>query len=337
MKLFSSEKYTTPGKGVEKNAPQKPAFIRFFITLWSKKYKIMGLNAVFTLCNLLSVAFVPVLFACCVGLYSVVCPDTAINLDVYLKAMFFLTVLFTSVPVFTTGPSQAGLTFVLRSFVKEEPCFVWHDFLSKARSNKGLSIKVSLINGIIGTLLALNATAYMVIANPENKTYAGAIPAPVLFLFAAVIFFLSFLLIMMSLYQYHMIVTFNISLKQLYRNSFILVMVKWLPSLLIFLLHCVLVGLPVFLIPTYNYMSYVIVLILYILLYPSLIGLITNYFIYPIIKKYMIDNPSADKSVEDADSVMDGSVSAVSENAEEKSLSRGGRFENGRWISDDEE
>ena len=334
MKLFSSDRYTKPGKGVDKNEPKKPAVIRFFITLWNKKYKLMGINALYVLCNLFAVAFVPCLFAGCVGIYSAFCGN-AINYTVYLKTMLFFTVLFTSIPVFTTGPSQAGLTFVLKSFVKEEPCFVWHDFKTKAKSNFGIALKTSLINGAVGTILALNTTAYMIIANPENPVYSGALPAPVLFLFAATIFFIAFLLIMMSMYQYHMIVTFNITLKQLYRNSFILVLVKWLPSLLIFVLHCLLIGVPIFFIPDVSYMSYVIVLILYVILYPGVVGLINNFFVYPTIKKYMIDNASADKSA-DSEQASAETPEQAGANDVGGNVNAGGRFENGRWISDDE-
>ncbi len=338
MNFFSSDRYTKPGKGVDKNEPKKPAFIRFFITLWNKKYSLLGLNLLYVLFNLLTVAFIALLFSGCISLYGMVHPSSKLleilytqdgPRDLYFKFMMFFIILFTSVPVFTSGPIQAGFTFILKSYVKEEPCFLWHDFITKARSNFGIALKTSVINGIAATLISFNATAYMVIADPKNTAFNNT-PFFMLFMMAAVIIFFAFLLTMISMYQYHMIVTFNITLKQLYRNAFVLVMVKWLPTLLIFLLECLLVGLPVFLLPTYRFSSLALILILYLLLYPAVIGLINSFFIYPIIKKYMIDNPNADKSADEAEVSEAEAAVAAQVNAPK------GRFENGRWINDDE-
>lgn len=278
MKLFSSDRYTKPGPGVEKNEPKKPAVVRFFMTLWNKKYGIIGVNFFYVFCNILTVALVALLFNGCISLYNVFNPDARLletiassdgANDLYFKLMFFFTILFTSVPVFAFGPFQAGFTFILKSFVKEEPCFLWHDYITKTRSNFGVALKTSVINAAAAVIIMMNATAYFVIADPQSKTYSG-IPFFMLFLIAAVIIFFAFLLTMMCMYMYHMIVTFNITLKQLYRNAFMLVMVKWLPTLLIFLLDCVIVGLPVFLLPTYNYMVFILMLAAYILFYRGL-------------------------------------------------------------------
>lgn len=338
MKLFSYDKYMKPGKGVDKNEPPKPAIVRFFITLWTKKYKLMGVNFFYTVCNLLTVAFAFVLFSGCIGLYSMFNPESNVlamiasneNMarDLYFKFAMFFVILFTSVPVLASGPCQAGFTYILRSFVKEEPCFLWNDYITKSRSNFSLGLKVSLINGAAATILMLNATAYFVIADPTNEMYNNT-PKFLLFMVAAVIIFLAFLLTMMSMYIYHMIVTFNISLKQLYRNAFMLVMVKWLPTLLIFLLDAAIIAIPLVFLPTYHYMVFVLILICYMAFIPGLIGLINHFFVYPIIKKYMIDNVKADKS-QNGEPRKPETEDAPAQN------SSGGRFENGRWISEEE-
>jgi hypothetical protein len=78
----------------------------------------------------------------------------------------------------------------------------------------------------------------------------------------------------------------------------------------------------------------VIVLILYVILYPGVVGLINNFFVYPTIKKYMIDNTSADKSEDEQNTeefTRTSGTTATSDNG-----TKGGRFENGRWINDGE-
>lgn len=336
MKLFDYDRYMKPGKGVEKDEPPKPAIVRFFLTLWAKKYKLIGANLLYTGCNLLTVAFAYALFSGSVGLYSMFNPESDVlkmiseNLamrNLYFKFLLFFVILFTSVPVLALGPCQAGFTYILKSFVKGEPCFLWTDYITKTRSNFALGLKVSLINGVAGTVLMLNATAYCVIADPSNEMYNNT-PWILLFLVAAVILFFAFLLTMMSMYLYPMIVTFHITMKQLYRNAFMLVMVKWLPTLLIFLLDAALIAVPLIFLPTYQYMVFVLVLLCYAAFIPGVIGLINNFFVYPILKKYMIDNAKADKSQED------GPEKPPEETVPEGS--RGGRFENGRWITEEE-
>jgi len=331
MGLFNSEKYTKPGKGVEKDEKKKRPFFRFFEVLWRKKYKLIGINLIYVLMNLIFAVLVCGIFTAAVGLYGTFSgnADWAANLfatgssSLYFKFMVFFMIFLTSVPIYAIGPLQAGFTYIMKSFVKEEPCFLWHDYITKARSNRKLAWKVSLINGIAATVLIFNFAAYLIISDP-NGPYAGAIPDFLLFIVALVIIALFMVLIMMNLYMYHMMVTFKVTIRQLYKNSFILVMMKWLPNLLMLILEGVLIGIPIFLIVT-KYFDFIVSLLLYIFITPAFIGFLNNFYIYPTIKKYLIDNPNADKSGGDKATA---DVAAV---PEEKST---GRFENGMWIED---
>ncbi|MBQ8165007.1 MAG: hypothetical protein IJZ94_04250 [Clostridia bacterium] len=332
MGLFKSEKYTKPGKGVEKNEKQKRPFFRFFELLWRKKYKLIGINLIYVLMNCVSVIFVCGIFAAAVGLYGMFLggSDWVSNFfassssDLYFKFMMFFAIFLTSVPIYAIGPLQAGFTYIMKSFVKEEPCFLWHDYISKARSNRKLAWQVSLINGIAATLLILNFAAYLIISDPEGP-FAGAIPGFILFIVALVIIALFMILVMINLYTYHMMVTFRVTLKQLYKNSFILVLMKWLPNLLMLILEGVIIGIPIFLIVT-EYFDFIVSLLLYIFITPAFIGFLNNFYIYPTIKKYLIDNPNADKSK----SVQE----EIEESKEIEEPATNGRFENGMWIED---
>ncbi|MBQ8828003.1 MAG: hypothetical protein IJZ90_02540 [Clostridia bacterium] len=332
MKLFSSDRYTKPGKGIEKDAKQKRPIFRFFEILWQKKYKLIGLNLIYVLFNLISVAVVFFVFSGAVGLYGMFAGGTewisdfysSASASLYYRFLVLFIIILTSVPVFAVGPFQAGFTYILKSFVKEEPCFLWHDFIAKSRANRKLGIQVGLINGLIGAFLIINASAYLVISDP-NGAYAGAIPFFIEFLVALVIIACMVLLIMMNLYIYHIMVTFRVTLKQLYKNAFILVLVKWLPNVGILLLETVLAAIPPFLIMS-GYFTYIVPLLLYVFITPALFGFINNFYVYPTIKKYMIDNPKADKS--------GSSGEADNESKEEAAAVSGGKFENGMWIEE---
>lgn len=332
MGLFKSDKYTKPGAGIEKNEKQKRPFFRFFEVLWRKKYKLIGINLIYVLMNFVSVLLVCGVFYGAVGLYGTFCGDSNWVADffatgqssLYFKFMLFFAVFLTSVPLYAVGPLQAGFTFIMKSFVKEEPCFLWHDYISKARSNRKLAWQVSLINGIAATILIINYAAYLVISDPSGP-FAGAIPKAVLFAVALVIIALFMILVMMNLYMYHMMVTFRVTLKQLYKNSFILVLMKWLPNLLMLVFEGILVGLPIFLIVT-KYFDFIVGILLYVFVTPAFIGFLNNFYIYPTIKKYLIDNPNADRTKHDETEIKETETVA----AETKT----GRFENGMWIED---
>ncbi|MBP1587944.1 MAG: hypothetical protein ILO53_06050 [Clostridia bacterium] len=333
MRLFNSDRFTKPGKGVDKNAKPKPPFIRFFIVLWNKLSKLSGINFIYFLTCIIMIAIAGAAFAGVVALYDSF--DTSVNVgqvisenpaarDIYYKAILFFVIFFTSIPVFSSGPFYAGFTFIIKSFYKEEPVFLWHDFITKTRSNLGLGLKVMIINLVCALIIMLNTAAYMVIANPSNPTYSGYFPWFVLFLIALVTIFLTVLLVMLNLFLYPMMVTFNVTLKQLYKNSFVLCMVKWLPSLGMILLDALLVAVPVIFLPTYNYIVFVALLVLYAAILPGFIGLINMFYVYPVFKKYMIDNAAADKN------------NRAHGGGEQEQLPdnkpSGGRFENGMWV-----
>ncbi len=335
MKLFSSERFTKPGKGVDVNAKPKPAFIRFFIVLWNKRNKLLGINFLYFLSAIPAVIIAVAAFAGTFALYDMF--DTTVSISemisvnetasgLYFKTLLFFAIFFTSIPVFSSGPFYAGFTYIIKSFYKEEPIFLWHDYITKTRSNLKLGLKTMFFNLVCGILIMLSIMSYMVIANPNNPTY-NTIPWVMLFIIALVEVFFAVILVMMNLYMYPMITTFNLSFKQLIKNTFVLCMIKWLPSLGIILLDVLLIALPVYILPMHNYIVFGVNVILYAAVYPSFIALINMFFVYPVFKKYLIDNPDADKSDKT------GKTDETEYIPEKRSS---GRFENGMWISEDE-
>ena len=87
----------------------------------------------------------------------------------------------------------------------------------------------------------------------------------------------------MRYYIYSMMITFKLTLKQLFKNAFIFCWAAFLKNLVLTVL---LVGGTILLIYNVN-----IILLLFILttLYFSTVGYTINFFINPTIKKYMID------------------------------------------------
>ena len=79
-------------------------------------------------------------------------PDPAAAQVMYFMGLAFVTIFFNVIPVFSAGPFRAGMTYVIRGFVRREPVFVWHDYITKTRSNLKLGIQAMLINGVAGVI-----------------------------------------------------------------------------------------------------------------------------------------------------------------------------------------
>lgn len=188
-----------------------------------------------------------------------------------------VAVFFTAIPLIALGPIQAGFTYILQSFIRERPVFLSHDFFKKAKSNFGQSLVVSLINLVITAIFVLELYFYNhMVANNEGS---------IIWTIGMGFMFVLFLVFMlMNLYIYPIIVTFNVKLRQIYKNAFLLAMSSFFPGLLILIIDAVLLVVISMLLPNPLYQLLVIALIGF-----GFIGLIHNYFSYKHIKYHLLD------------------------------------------------
>lgn len=324
MKIFNMVHFTKEGKGVDKDAPPKKPFFRFFDIFFRKFYKLMRLNFLFIIFNLPATIITVFLIYIPVIVFAQL---TEVKIDLgmlqdlnnlSLNGWLLLVILLTSIPIFTTGPSQAGMTYVLRNYAKEEHAFIWSDFIAKAKQNFKLSLKVSILDMFIGILLMMDFAIYFAATSQRPIAVLANLPNFLVILVAIILGFVTIFYFIIHLYIYPMMVTFDISFKQLLRNSAIFAMLKWLPNLGIILLDAVLIFIPLFLFP--GRFSILVPVTLYLFFTPAFIGLINNFYVYPILKKYMIDN-SKDIDKEEID---------------ETAMSSGGRFVDGKFTYDED-
>jgi len=85
---------------------------------------------------------------------------------------------------------------------------------------------------------------------------------------------------MMSMYIYPMMVTFDLSIRQLYKNAFLFAIMKFFPNLLILVV--------IFALLFFSFYYPVIGYILFIFITMGLTSFITNFYVYSKIDKYMI-------------------------------------------------
>lgn len=281
MGLFSSN-YNKPGPGVEKDAPPKPRFFIFFEVLKRKFWHLIRINLLYILCNI--PALLLALYVSTVYLQKINIDNGGFS-DFYIRVFLAAIMMFLS--VITIGPVQAGFTYIMRNYSREEHAFIWWDFKDNFIKNFKQGMIITGIDFVVMYILGIALNFYLSMEGILS-TAASA------FVFLSIVIYC-----IMHLYLYPMLVTVKLSIKNLYKNAFIFSILKLLPNILFLILNI--------LIAYATFYNPVIGVILYLLIIPSVIGLMNNFFVNPIIKRYVVDplQPTAEEIGEDEEDTDD--------------------------------
>jgi len=253
--------YTKPGKGVDKDQPEKRSFSLFFEVFTRRFWKLLTLNLIF--------------FVCCI-------------------------------PVVTIGPALAGLFYVLRNFSRRQHAFVWMDFKDAVKTNWKKATAVFFINSAVW--LALFFALYFY--------WAMSAESVIMTVALAITFAFAFLFAFMNFYLYTMLVTFDLSLKKLYKNAFLLSFLGLLKNFLTLLVFGVLGALLVIgLLYLWTIGGMALVLfaltVLGISCLFSFSGYVISFITYPVIKKYLItpfydsDRPQSEQGSDEVEAIFE--------------------------------
>ncbi len=112
--------------------------------------------------------------------------------------------------IFTFGPVNIGVTYILRNLVKGDPVFIWHDFWYAIKRN----LRQGIIMGIIdlGLIALLFYDVMFFYFNMGNAVGA--------FMFYASVM-LAIVYAIMRFYIYQLIITFDLSIFKVIKNAFI--------------------------------------------------------------------------------------------------------------------
>ena len=272
--FFGLFDYTKEGPGVPKDAPPKPRIIIFFEVLGRKFWKIVRVNLMYLLFNIPAILFMFFFSAYYLQLFTlnklIIIEDS--ELFGYLfGGVIPQMIVFVCFPMISVGPAQAGMTYILRNFSREEHAFLWSDFIEHAKKNFKQSMIVGAINLIVTIFVLLDLFILVPLQmNSMLKTVVSTV---------TVIAYTIFM--MMNMYIYPMMVTFNLTIRQLYKNAFLFAYMKLIPNFLILLVCLAVIILPFRLSLPVGY-------ILFIFITMSLVSYITNFYVYPKLDKYMI-------------------------------------------------
>ncbi|MCI8442694.1 MAG: DUF624 domain-containing protein [Provencibacterium sp.] len=248
MGLFGAN-YTKEGPGVDKNAPQKKRFFLFWDIYFRKFWKLVQINFLYV------IFWIPA----AVGIYFLV-----------FGGLNLLSLLLILVSVILLGPAGAGMTYVLRNFVREEHAFVFSDFKDKFKENFKQAALYNLLYTAVTAVILVASYFYFRQLSQSKFYYLPLVLSLACFL---VVTFMNF-------YMYTMIVTFRMTLRQMLKNAFIFSVLGVVPNLITVVINGVLIALLALFFP---------VTILFIAIMAcSTLSFISTFNAYPRIEKYMI-------------------------------------------------
>ncbi len=194
--------------------------------------------------------------------------------------------IFACVPIVTIGPATAALTYVLRNMSQSKPVFFISDFVEKCKTSFKQGFLVTVIDAVVAILVYFSFMFW--------SDSSMAIPSFFRPLALVITFIVAYLTICMNFYIFPMMVSFDLPLKKLVKNSIILAMYKiWhniaiVAFTLALVVICFLLGL----------LSVPIIITLFF----SVICLFNNFIVYPLLVKY-VAAPVEDKPINDDEKV----------------------------------
>lgn len=196
--------------------------------------------------------------------------------------------------IITFGLSNAGLTYLLRGYARGDAVFAFTDFFGAIKRNWKQAIIMGVLDILAFVALIWDCIFWSAQAG-QSFLYA---------MFFYLSLFFVFVYVFMRFYAYTIMITFDLSIRKILKNSFIFAFVGFKRNIVAFLGIIAVIFI--------NYMLFGILLPAAIML-PAIITIALGSFMaiyasYPVIKKYMIDPyypEQSDNIVEDDEPVFE--------------------------------
>lgn len=189
------------------------------------------------------------------------------------------------IPVVTFGPATAAMTKVARNYSQERNAFVLGDFIDTFKKCFKQSFLMGLIDILFGAAFCVGIPTYFAWAQQNSMIYI-----PLVICISLMILFF-----MMHFYIYLMIVSTNLKMKQILKNSMFLVSLGIKSSLFTLLVWVLVIAIVLLVYPFSIFL---------VVFWPlSFLCFVTAFNCYPVIRKYVIqpyydsrgeDNPEFD-------------------------------------------
>ena len=186
-----------------------------------------------------------------------------------------------SIPIFTNGLASVGITNVTRNIARDKHSFGLSDFFDTVKKNWKQGLIAGIVNLLVYIVLIFD---FFFFYNQEQSTVAT--------IGLGITFSILFIFTVMSFYIWTLIITFNFTLKQVYKNSFKFVFINFKKNLLCLVVlaavYAINIAVAVLLVK-FLPLVLTIEILLYILTYPCFKFLLVQFCVFPSIKQYIID------------------------------------------------
>ena len=257
MGLFSN--YENAGPGIPKAPQEKTDFFKFFEIYGRRFWKLMEINLLYF------IFYLPLFF----GLALFFADSNKVSDNTKIVGISALAIIF----IATIGPATAGFTKIIRNYSQERNAFVFADFFDTFKK----CYKQSLIMGIIDTIFAVGFVI-AVVSYSEWAQQNSVMYLPFIICLSCMLMF-----IMMHFYIYLLVVSTNLTLFQIIKNSFLLVVISVKRCLLNLIILAILLFLFLYLYAIYPYSIFIVPF-----LPLSFCCFLICFNCYPFIRKYVI-------------------------------------------------
>ncbi len=274
-KLFD---VTKEGKGVTKEHINKRKGFMLFLDIYFRRFwKLVLLNLIYMIVSIpaIFISYKFVQYALVFYMhFAGISPENTEAVTAAIRLTPMLTAII--IQFCGAGPATAGFNHVLRKYVNDNHAWVWADFVRGMKENLRQSLAVYIIN-----------MAYTVLATGSFLFYKYIMPD--MQVLSVVIFTVSLAFLMMQMYTYQLMVGFKLTIKELYKNSAILTIVKlptnmgiaFISVMLLYFMCTLAVSVP----PAMLMFTFIIIMLVFF----SVVTLAQMFMTRRIIQKYLID------------------------------------------------
>ncbi|MBQ9099677.1 MAG: hypothetical protein IJY50_09660 [Clostridia bacterium] len=297
-KSFFSRKTDRPDAVAEDTTPT----LKFFFKLLGRKLgKLMSLNL------MMSVLYIPLIVALIVYFFGDTMPTTEsalfapllgvslaggsptanllmgaisrpLDVPVLSSGRLIAILILVVATALTWGWQNVGATYNLRSLIRGDSCFLMSDYFYAIRRNLKQGFFFGLLDFSVIAVLFIDLYYFSALA---DVFWCGVVY--VMMIALAVIY------TVMRFYIYHMMITFDLSVKKLLKNALIFVMLGLKRNAMALLGLAIVIGANLALIVPCLSVGFSLPLILPLFYLPALAGFIAGYAAWPVIQQYMID------------------------------------------------
>lgn len=270
--------YSKPGKGVNKRNPDQTRGQIFVEILPRNIWKLTKLNLLYLMALIPFLAITMILS----GLISsqIVSAmathfETGMTNDVIVKydLLIRLGLSFLFTVFLGQGPVTAGMTFIAREYGNENNCWLISDFFDKVKAN----FKQGIVLWIVDLLVLFGGVVAITFYVTANLSFLAVVVIALLNIY-----------ILAHIYIYQMMITYDLKLRYLLSNSVLIALGELPRSLLIYVsMIVVYIALPTLVLFFGKGLIFLVVLIAEIILFPTLTAFSVNFYIKPLLEKYV--------------------------------------------------